>query len=367
VLLAQAPLPAPIPAPGDERLRLVQERRAALELELKRLRSEEQSLLAQVEGLELEVRLRGERLKEAQLLLARTNSELDATLAKVRALEASLAEARPVLRGRARALYKLGELSYVRLLLSVDRPADLFRGYRFVGTVARHDRERFAGFRRDLGGLETTRTELEQRTQQALELRAELERTRRELDGQRARKTALLTRIVERKETHAAYVDELRQAEERLTRFLGGLEGVDAGVPIAALRGDLPWPAEGTLRLGFGRRKHPRFDTYTPQNGWDLETRPDAVVVAVHEGQVAFADHFRGYGLMVILDHGGKYHSLYARLSTADVKVGQHVATGERIGAAGTIESNGAGVYFEMRHQGRPEDPADWLKRAEGH
>lgn len=365
--LSQAPGPSatPDPAAGDERLRVVQRRRQALEAELQRLRTQERSLLGEVERLELEVRVRGERLRETQLLLSRTNAELDATLVQVRALESSLGAARPVLEARARALYKLGELSYLRLLLSVERPSDLLRGYRFVGALARRDRERFAGYRRDLSVLETTKGQLETRTRDALALRAELEKGRRELDSQRARKTELLTGIVQRKETHAAYVLELQQAEGRLGQLVEGLSDADAGVPIAAFRGALPWPVSGSVRVPFGRRKHPRFDTYTLQNGLDIQAPLEAPVVAVHEGSVAFADHFRGYGLMVIVDHGGKHHSLYAHLLNADIQVGQHVAAGERLGSVGATGLEGPGLYFEMRFQGKPEDPADWLKKAD--
>jgi len=366
--LSQSPAPGSAPAAaGDERLRVVQQRRKSLEAELQRLRSQERSLLGEVERLELEVRLRGERLRETRLLLARTNAALDATLAQVRALEGSLGAARPVLEARARALYKLGELSYLRLLLSVERPSDLLRGYRFVGALARRDRERFAGYRRDLQALESTRAQLQTRTRDALLLRAELEKGRRELDVQRSRKTELLTSIVQRKETHAAYVQELQQAEERLAQLVDGLGDGDAGVPMAAFRGVLPWPVAGSVRVPYGRRKHPRFDTYTPQNGLDIEAPLEAPVLAVHEGNVAFADHFRGYGLLVIVDHGGKHHSLYAHLLDVDVKVGQHVAAGERLGSVGATGLEGPGLYFEMRFQGKPEDPADWLKKADVH
>ena len=195
---------SPPPSAPDERLRTVQQRRMALQRDLARLRSEERSLLGEVERLELEVRLRGEELRETQLVLQRTSEQMDATLRRARQLESSIAAARPVLATRARALYKLGELSYLRMLLSVDRPSDIFRGYRFVSALARRDNQRIAGFRADLAALAATRAELERRTREALELRRSLERTRRALDADRRRKEQLLTEIVDRKETHAA-------------------------------------------------------------------------------------------------------------------------------------------------------------------
>jgi septal ring factor EnvC (AmiA/AmiB activator) len=351
------------PGTDDARLAKVRERRAALEQELSRLRGEEKSLLGEVEQLELELRLRTEELTEIQLSLKRTRARLDATVARVRQLETSLAAARPALAAHARALYELGDMSYLRLLLSIDRPSDFFRGYRLITTLARRDNARVAAFRADLAALTREKAVLEQRTQESIALRTRLSAARHTLDAQRARKTELLTSLVERKEVNAAYVDELAQAEAHLQELLSGSGGGEVAVPLGAFRGTLPWPVEGRVTEGFGRRKHPKFDTYTVHNGIEIEAPPDAEVRAVHEGRVVFADRFRGYGLMVVVDHGAKHHSLYAHLAEVAVEPGQQVGEGTVLGRAAPAGEEGGGVYFEMRYQGRAEDPTDWLRR----
>ena len=355
--------PAAAATPDEERLRKVQERRATLEQELRRMRGEEKSLLGEVERLELELSLRSEELTEIQITLRRTRIALDATVARVHQLETSLAEARPALARHARALYKLGDMSYVRLLLSIDRPSDFFRGYRLITTLARRDNARVASFRSDLRAFTTEKAALEERTRESLALRNKLAAARRNLDAQRARKTELLTSLVERKELNAAYVEELAQAETRLVALLSGLGDGVVEVPLGAFRGSLPWPVEGEVRAGFGRRKHPRFDTYTVHNGIEIEAPPDAPVRAVHGGRVVFAERFRGYGLMVVVDHGGKHHSLYAQLADVQVSPGQQVAAGTLLGSADPAGPDGPGLYFEMRFQGRPEDPEGWLAK----
>lgn len=357
-----APAPAQKPLPVEERLKKVQERRRGLEQELRQLRKQEKSLLGEVERLEVEVRLRSEQLREVQLDLQRTNEQLDATLKRLRQIERQIDESRPVLAARARALYKLGDLSYLRLLLSVDRPADIFRGYRLVTQLARRDNERFNAFRADLRSQAETRADLEKRTQQALALRADVEKARRGLDADRRRKTELLTQMVEKKETHAQYVEELQEAEGRLGQMLEGLEAADVALPVAAFRGSLPWPVGGKLKVPFGRRKDAKFDTYTLHNGIEIEAALETPVAAVHEGTVAFADRFRGYGLMVVLDHGHKHHTLYAHLAEIAVQGGQKLAAGQILGVVGSgLEGNG--LYFEVRFQGKPEDPLEWLRR----
>jgi septal ring factor EnvC (AmiA/AmiB activator) len=368
-LLALLALPGAAPPPetppaGDERLRRTQERRELLQRELVRLRGQEKSLLGEVEQLEVEVRLRGEDLRELQIGLLRTRAQMETTLKRVRELEHTLAETRPLLATHARALYKLGELSYLRLLLSVDRPSDIFRGYRFVTTLARRDNQRIAGFRADLQALAVQRAELERKTQESLALKVQLESARHRLDEQRQRKTELLASIVEKKETHAAYVQELEEAEGKLRQLLQGLGNGEVSVPVSAFRGVLPWPLLGHVRVPFGRRKHPKFETYTLSNGIEIDAATDRPVTAVYEGTVVFADRFKGYGLMVVLDHGGKHHSLYAHLAETGVQVGQKLAEGETLGTVGATSLLGTGLYFEMRFQGRPEDPLEWLKHS---
>ena len=339
------PPPSPVAAGADQRLR-----------------AQERSVLGELERLELEVRLRGEELKEIQIQLQRTNEQMDATLRRARELEESVDRTRPVLAARARALYKLGELSYLRLLLSVERPSDLVRGYRFVSTLARRDRQRLAAFRADLAALAETRSELEAKTREALALRRAVEQARRSLDTERRRKSQLLTSLVERKETQAAYLEELGAAETRLEQLVQGLAEGEVSVPVAVFKGSLPWPVTGRVRSGFGRRKHPRFDTYTLHNGIEIESSFETPVAVVHEGTVVFAERFRGYGLLVVVDHGGKHHSLYAHLAESRVGVGQRLAAGDVIGLVGGSGIDGPGLYFEMRAQGRPEDPLEWLR-----
>ncbi len=367
--VAQAPQSTTEPASAavqgfDERLARVKDRRQMFARELERLRGQEKSLLGEVERLEVEVRLRTEEQEAARLELQRAQAEMGRTLARVRELERSVAFMRPVLAAHARRLYKLGELSYLRLLLSVERPSDFFRGYGLVTSLARRDGARMSAFRHDLSSLSAQRVDLERRTRESVTLRAQLERARATLDRDRRRKTEMLTSLVERKEIHAAFVAELENAEGRLRELLEGLGTGDASVPMAAFRGALPWPVSGRIRSGFGRKKHPRFDTYTLQNGVEIEVPEGTPIAVVHEGQVVFADRFKGYGLMVAVDHGGKHHTVYAHLNEIEVQMGEHVVAGQRIGTTGSIDEEGAGLYFEVRFQSRPEDPTDWLGKA---
>jgi septal ring factor EnvC (AmiA/AmiB activator) len=154
------------------------------------------------------------------------------------------------------------------------------------------------------------------------------------------------------------------EGDRRGPRLLAGLGEGDTSIPLSAFKGSLPWPTPGRVRIGFGKRRHPRFETYTLHNGIEIEASESAPVAAVYDGTVVYADRFQGYGLMVALDHGSHHHSLYAHLSEIAVQTGQKVSGGERLGSVGVSELGASGLYFEIRFQGQAEDPLEWLKPA---
>jgi murein DD-endopeptidase MepM/ murein hydrolase activator NlpD len=113
---------------------------------------------------------------------------------------------------------------------------------------------------------------------------------------------------------------------------------------------------------GFGPQVHPRFGTRTFRNGIDIEAREGTEFTAVYPGTVLYTGWFKGYGNMIILDHGHGYYTLYAHASELLVREGESVGQGQVIGRVGETGSlAGPRLYFEVRSQGRPEDPQRWL------
>lgn len=126
----------------------------------------------------------------------------------------------------------------------------------------------------------------------------------------------------------------------------------------------LPWPATGPVRVAYGQRIELAFGTVTSHNGWDIAAAAGAPVQAVAAGQVVYAGWLRGYGQLVIIDHGDGYHSVAAHLASVDTQVGESVVPGAQIGTVGDTGSlRGTVLYFEIRYQGKPVDPREWLRR----
>ncbi len=133
-------------------------------------------------------------------------------------------------------------------------------------------------------------------------------------------------------------------------------------LPIKSFRGALEWPTAGKLVSRFGERRTLKYGVPTTQNGVEIEAADGQPVRAVHDGRVTFAEVFTGLGQLVIVDHGGLAFSLYGYLGSIGVARGRVVAAGEVIGTAGRAPSGTPAVYFEMRIDGRPVDPLQWLK-----
>jgi septal ring factor EnvC (AmiA/AmiB activator) len=157
------------------------------------------------------------------------------------------------------------------------------------------------------------------------------------------------------------WAKEQERAQGRLTQLLPQGNSL-AAQGFEALKGRLPWPTPGLIEVAFGKVVNPRFNTVLWQKGLDLRAAPGAEVKAVAKGQVVYADWLKGYGNLVILDHGEGYHTLHAHLGQVSVANGGTLEEGDVLGEVGDTGSlKGPYLYFELRHRGSPLDPAEWL------
>jgi septal ring factor EnvC (AmiA/AmiB activator) len=138
----------------------------------------------------------------------------------------------------------------------------------------------------------------------------------------------------------------------------------DAYVQFARLKGTLNWPVRGTVAVQYGTQMDPLFNLPVFRSGIHIKAAEGAPVKAVHEGKIVFADSFKGYGQLIIVNHGGGYHTLYGHLSRIFPKNGAIIKVNQPLGEVGEPAVLGtAGLYFEIRYKGKPLDPQQWLKR----
>jgi len=129
------------------------------------------------------------------------------------------------------------------------------------------------------------------------------------------------------------------------------------------VQGALQWPVRGTVIEEFGRQRNPKFATYTVNNGLKIEAVAGTEVHAIFQGTVLFSQWFKGYGNLIILDHGNRIFTLYGNLKGPTVASGDHVVMGQVIAGVGESEETSEGhLYFEVRSDNHPEDPRKWLR-----
>lgn len=161
-------------------------------------------------------------------------------------------------------------------------------------------------------------------------------------------------------------IAELEQTEKELAGMVTDMQSTVGSSAFRARKGQLPFPTDGTVEVGFGKVVNPRFNTVTVQKGIDIRAAEGAQVISIGTGSVVFAGWLKGYGNLVIVDHGSNFHSLYAHLSNSQVDVGTAVEEGETIGQVGDTGSlKGSYLYFEIRKSGQAVDPLPWLKPEE--
>ena len=353
---------------GDEARRLAREaeqRMRELQAESDRLAAQTGTVLGELRKLEVERELATQALRKADADMKALSTELEQTANRLKALEAQRVANTPGVQERLGEIYKRGRGGYVRLMMASDDLRALGRMSRGVAAVARLDRVRFDEHRRTIRAQQAAIAELNTRKTALANAQTEATKARRALDVAHAAHNRRLDELDARRDLAARYVGELEAATAELQRRAEGLASDGAStLPIAPFRGALDWPVAGKLHSRFGRSRADRFGTSINRNGVEIATTEGQAVRAVHGGTVAFAAPFVGYGTLVIVDHGDNAFTLYGHLQQATLSQGARVARGSTVGRAGRNSSGAQVVYFEVRIDGRPVDPIQWLRSA---
>ena len=338
------------------------ERLQTLQREADRLAAEERTLLGDLRKLEVERQIKVEQLQEIEADALELQTELDTLAARIAQLESRDVSERPELRARLVETYKLGQGRYLRMLLST---ADLHRvgqAARVVAVMAKLDRDRISAHQRTLADLKASRVTLQERQRRVAVLQEEAKRAQAAAARAVDARNALIRSIDERRDLNAQLAGELQMAAAKLQLSLRDMSATAAettALPIRPFRGALEWPVTGSVQRPFNRSA----GRGAASNGIEVSAAERAPVVAVHEGVVAFADTFAGFGNLVILDHGSQSFSLYGNLLNVAVVKGDRIQHGQTVGRVGQSPTGTAGLYFEMRVDGQPVDPLQWLKK----
>ena len=333
--------------------------------------------------------------KEASLValgrdLAGVEKGIDQTLADIDVERIEAERKRVQINRRVAALYKGGDTGNLRVFFSSESFPQMTENLRYMRSILENDRKLFEQYSQNLERLKGLKLRLEQEAARKEGIRRSMEAKKREIEEEKSRKATYLVKVRQDKQGYLASLKELQANAGRLQSMIRKLEarkrkeysakvrpksqgkGGETLAPptppvpdrgLGAQRGRLSLPVNGRIVDRFGRHKHPDFDSFTVSNGISVSAPAGAPIHAVFDGEVIFADYFKGYGNMIIVDHGGGFFSLYAHASSVAKRVGSKVSRNDVLASVGDVDSSkGPMLYFEIRYQGKPVDPAPWFR-----
>lgn len=351
---------APASDPQGQR---ITDRIRALQRESDRLVNEQRTLVGDLRKLEIERDLKAEQAKQAAAQTAEAQATLRETTDRLASLELQKLAQLPDMKQQLVDVYKRGQSGYARLLFGARDVREFARAARAIASLATINQQRAEEHRKTLDALRRERTQFAQRAKELQSREATARQARAEADRAVAARAARMSEIDSRRDLTAQYVGELQVAYDKIQQQLNASEGRGeaVAVPLLPFRGALDWPVTGRINSRFGQTEG-RLGGSAVRNGIEIASTEDLPVRAVHGGTVAYADAFTGLGTLVIVDHGGNNYSLYGYLGSVNVQNGAMVETGAEIGRVGPSPAGPAALYFELRIDGKPIDPVQWLK-----
>jgi murein hydrolase activator len=359
--------------------------------ELRGLRARIEALQKRLDAAEQSAAQAADALKESEQAISEANRSLRELARQAAGVKQRLAELRGEAERRGAALkdqqtllsrllyqqYLGGAAEPWRLLLNGEDPNEIARQLHYLARLSRARADLIGNLRAGVAHLQALARETERKADEFAAIAAEQRVQRQRLEQERRARAQVLARLSRDIGQQRREMSVLRRNEERLTRLIEELGRVVArpapaprprdqrapvpgeGGPFERLKGRLSLPVRGELGNRFGS---PRSDGGLTWRGVFIAAPAGGEVRAVADGRVVFADWLRGFGNLLIVDHGGAYMSLYGNNETLYPRVGDVVRGGDVIATVGNSGGNpDSGLYFELRHQGKPLDPLAWL------
>ena len=364
----------------------------AKEKELRELRARIEALQKSLADAEESKSEAADALRESERAISDTNRALRELGAQSREINQQLAELGAESRRREEALkaqqdrltrllyqqYLGGQSEPLKLLLNREDPHEIARRLHYFSYISRARARLIVELRDSLAQLRQLAQETRQKASELATVTAESQALRSRLEREKRARGQVLTRISRDIQRQRREIGTLKRNEGRLTRLVESLaklmarskpaprlknervpQASSGDSPFLDLKGKLNLPVRGELANRFGS---PRADGGVVWKGLFIAAKAGEEVRAVADGRVVFADWLRGFGNLLIVDHGDAYMSLYGNNEALYKRVGDPIRGGEAVATVGASGGNAdSGLYFELRHQGRPLDPLDWV------
>jgi len=339
--------------------------------ELDEVRSLHDKVRQELRETEVNIGKRVNNLYQLKRKLKKQNKRLVELQQQRRALNKDLAVQRNLLGQQVRTAYTIGKQEYLKLLLNQESPAAIGRVLTYYEYFNQARSERIEQSMETLVKLEKIKISIRREAETLQKLKQEQNAEKKKLETSYKERALVIAKLSQDIQTKDSALKHLLENEKQLERVLNvitesmpEITGEDGKrEAFAKLKGKLAWPALGKVNGLFGK---PRNTANVKWNGVIIKARQGNNVRAISHGRIAYADWLRGYGLLIIIDHGDGYMSLYGHNESLNKETGDWVAPGDIIGSVG--DSGGqikAGLYFEIRHNGTPTNPKLWCRKVQ--
>ena len=355
--------------PHDEYKKIQKEIKAQKQ-KLEDVKRRESSVLAEMEhtskqlkATESELNKYKNKLMNTELRIAQVETEISQNKIKIE-------RHREWLKRKLRTIHRYGHNSdVVMLFLGADDISQLIRSGKYLQYITVYEHKVLNSYKGTLEDLTEKENQLMALKKELITNREKVKDEEKSLEEKKKNKEMLLTSVKKEKSSRARMLKEMEDASKKLLEIIRESEKTEKGESFfgkgfPGLKGKLPWPVEGRVVIPYGSQKDPQFNTPIFRSGTYIQSNENSYAKAVSNGKVVFAEWFKGYGQLVIVNHGEGYHTLYGSLSEIFTKVGDIIKGKQvvgRVGNSGIV--NSPGLYFEVRYKGKPLDPLQWLQR----
>ncbi len=351
-------------------LKQLRQRIEQLRKEVSQTRHQHDKASNKLRKIDLNISKHVRELKYIKFRLGQQDRHLGQLIYDRKRYQTQLQEQRKLLSKQIYTAYIMGQQAYLKLLLSQDNPAATGRIIKYYDYFHRSRTDLINQANATLSSLEQNRRNIQREKKRLAKLRTNSLKKKDQLEASAQQRRTMVVSLNQQLQGKTSSLNRMLEDERQLQRLVNGIEKLIPEVlnskknqqVFRTLKGKLEWPATGIIQRLFGRK---RGRSKANWNGIVIRAKEGNEVHAVAHGRVAYADWLRGYGLLLIIDHGNGYMSLYGHNQSLLKETGDWIETGETIATIGNTASHThSGLYFEIRHKGKPINPVKWCRKS---
>ncbi|WP_313901690.1 murein hydrolase activator EnvC family protein [Aliiglaciecola sp. M165] len=354
----------PVDAQQNEELKEIQQQIKQKQEQIEKQLARAKQLQAQLKAAELNISRTAKELDKTRQELTSNRQQQSELTEEQERLLADVKNQQQALSSQFRSMYMSGDYDFAKMLFNLEDASKLERTFSYYQYLSKARKEQIDQFRALVAQFKQVSESLTQKQQELTVLEKTQQQQSTQLVQQQGLRKSTLQQIEQQIDSEAAQIEQLQINEQALLKAIEEAQQEAQQRPVnltglASLRGALLLPTQGRIRKMFGRIRQGQIRW----KGVLFNGNTGAPVRAVHDGKILYADWLRGFGLMTVIDHGDGYMTLYGHNQALLKNVGDDVQSGETIALVGQSGGQSSpNLYFEIRHKGKPIDPAKWLK-----